>query len=323
MLGYAVEHLDGFLYTPTAGTHCLVDALSGAGCLLRWGLHRVFNIPNPSGGTAEPTRTPVGVGRDVGCFPFYKVRATIFPSVVPAFPLLETVLYKTQGIVLGRIKYGETSLIVNVLTEVLGLRSYLVKGARSPKSRCPAGLFQALTRLDMVVYERSSASLQYIREVKRVAPPTPSLHEAQTAARAVFLAEFLSKVLRSGNDDASVFAFVWQEVSQVYASQMEQSWFPLEFLFGLSRCLGFGTHSPQKLLEQFRQAGIYVADLVRAQRMLDVVLCVSSQTRVLRSEYNDVWRTFTEATINFYSLQLEKSLNIRSLPMLYAACEKA
>src|SRR5438309_1134928 len=39
-------------------------------------------------------------------------------------------IQKTKGIVLRSIKYGETSLIVSVLTELFGLQSYLVKGFR-------------------------------------------------------------------------------------------------------------------------------------------------------------------------------------------------
>ena len=39
-------------------------------------------------------------------------------------------LHKTKGIVLRAVKYGETSLVVTVFTELFGLQSYMVNGVR-------------------------------------------------------------------------------------------------------------------------------------------------------------------------------------------------
>jgi DNA repair protein RecO (recombination protein O) len=41
--------------------------------------------------------------------------------------------HKTKGIVLRNIKYGETSLVVNIFTELFGIQTYLVNGVRSSK----------------------------------------------------------------------------------------------------------------------------------------------------------------------------------------------
>ena len=40
-------------------------------------------------------------------------------------------LQKTKGMVLRNVKYGETSLIVTIFTEMLGIQSYLVNGVRT------------------------------------------------------------------------------------------------------------------------------------------------------------------------------------------------
>ena len=39
--------------------------------------------------------------------------------------------YSTNGIVLKAIKYGETSLIINIYTELCGLQTVIVKGVRT------------------------------------------------------------------------------------------------------------------------------------------------------------------------------------------------
>ena len=40
-------------------------------------------------------------------------------------------LHKTKGIVLRAVKYGETSMVVSIFTELFGLQSYLVNGVRT------------------------------------------------------------------------------------------------------------------------------------------------------------------------------------------------
>lgn len=75
-------------------------------------------------------------------------------------------LQKTRGIVLRTVKYGETSLICTIFTEIYGVQSYLVQGIRSSSKtkQSRAGLLQPATLLDMVVYRKPQANLQRIRE---------------------------------------------------------------------------------------------------------------------------------------------------------------
>ena len=60
--------------------------------------------------------------------------------------------HKSKGIVLRTVKYGETSVIVAIFTEIFGLQSYLVNGVRvaSKKSASKANLFQPSAILDLV-----------------------------------------------------------------------------------------------------------------------------------------------------------------------------
>ena len=45
---------------------------------------------------------------------------------------------KTKAIVLQSIKYGDSSLVVKMLTEELGIQSYMVKGVFGKKSKMKA-----------------------------------------------------------------------------------------------------------------------------------------------------------------------------------------
>ncbi|HEX5151745.1 MAG TPA: DNA repair protein RecO [Parafilimonas sp.] len=76
--------------------------------------------------------------------------------------------HKTKGIVLRTIKYGETSVITSVYTELFGLQSYIVKGARqSTKKTQPKQIyFQPGAILEMEVYHNELKNLQFIKEYK-------------------------------------------------------------------------------------------------------------------------------------------------------------
>src|SRR3546814_17325010 len=81
-------------------------------------------------------------------------------------------LHKTRGIVLKSTNYSESSVVVRVFTEKFGLQSYMVNGARTPQAKISTTLLQHLHLLDMVVYNRASASLQRISEAQQ----TPASH---------------------------------------------------------------------------------------------------------------------------------------------------
>src|ERR1044071_7664870 len=77
-------------------------------------------------------------------------------------------LHKTKGIVLRSVKYGESSLIITIFTELFGVQSYLVNGVRAStkKGSGKANLFQPAAILDLIVYHNELRNLQRIREFK-------------------------------------------------------------------------------------------------------------------------------------------------------------
>ncbi|HRP88932.1 MAG TPA: recombination protein O N-terminal domain-containing protein [Edaphocola sp.] len=71
----------------------------------------------------------------------------------------------TKGIVLKVVKYGDTSIICNIFTELLGLQAYLIKGVRSQSKHNAKGvLFRSGNILEMQVYHQDSKAINYIKE---------------------------------------------------------------------------------------------------------------------------------------------------------------
>ena len=77
-------------------------------------------------------------------------------------------IHKTKGIVLRAVKYGETSLVLTLFTELFGLQSYIVNGVRtiSKKGSSKSVFFQPSAILDLVVYHNEYKNLQRIKEYK-------------------------------------------------------------------------------------------------------------------------------------------------------------
>ncbi|NWF90495.1 MAG: DNA repair protein RecO [Ignavibacteriaceae bacterium] len=70
-------------------------------------------------------------------------------------------LIKTEAIVLHKIKYGDTSVIVTLFTKVLGKLSAIVKGGRNPKSKLGL-IVDPSNYLQIVFYNKDSREVQLI-----------------------------------------------------------------------------------------------------------------------------------------------------------------
>ena len=129
----------------------------------------------------------------------------------------------TKGIVLNHIKYKETSIIARIYTSEFGLRSYIVNGVKSAKSKGKLALYQPLNQLELVVYENKTKDIQRISEAKVFSPYRSIPFEMIKTAMGLFIAEFLSKTLYHAEErDELKYQFLEQslqhfdEVSEGY-----------------------------------------------------------------------------------------------------------
>src|SRR3954469_12504744 len=105
-------------------------------------------------------------------------------------------LHKTRGVVFRFTKYGETSIIVNIFTELFGLQSYIVNGVRSKSAKNKIALFQPLTLLDLVVYHRENANILRIKEVKCLRAYQDLTSDIKKSSIAMFINEILNKAVK-------------------------------------------------------------------------------------------------------------------------------
>jgi DNA repair protein RecO (recombination protein O) len=151
-------------------------------------------------------------------------------------------LQKTKGIVLRNVKYGETSLIVTIFTEMLGIQSYLVNGVRmsTPKIPYRAGMFQPATLLDLVVYHSDRSNLHRIREFKLSTIYSDIYKNVHKNTVALFMVEMLQKCLKQPETNAILFEFIEDAFIHLdKADAQTTANFPLYFTLHLTHFFRF------------------------------------------------------------------------------------
>ncbi len=118
-------------------------------------------------------------------------------------------LYKTTGLVLRTVKYGETSLVVTIFTELFGVQSYLVNGVRTStkKGTGKANLFQPSALLDLVVYHNELKQLNRIKEFKWAVIYQHIFSDVPKNAVALFMVELLTRCLKQPESNPDLFHF--------------------------------------------------------------------------------------------------------------------
>ena len=151
-------------------------------------------------------------------------------------------LHKTKGIVLRAVKYGETSLIVTMFTELFGLQSYLVNGVRtsSKKGSGKANLFQPTAILDLVVYHNELKHLNRIKEFKWSYLYQHIFSDVPKNAVALFMIELLTKCLKQPEANPELFEFCEDTFMHLDESTgLVMANFPLFFALHLPVFFGF------------------------------------------------------------------------------------
>jgi DNA repair protein RecO (recombination protein O) len=156
-------------------------------------------------------------------------------------------LHKTKGIVLRSVKYGETSIIVTVFTELFGIQSYLVNGVRAStkKGAGKANLFQPPAILDLIVYHNELRNLHRIKEFKWSFLYQQIFSDIKKNAVALFMVELVTKCLKQPEANEDLFNFIEDAFLHLdSASERVTANFPL--FFALQLAVFFGI-SPRPL----------------------------------------------------------------------------
>jgi len=148
-------------------------------------------------------------------------------------------IFKTKGIVLYILKYGETSIISHIYTEEFGRQSYIIKGAYRKKSFLHSSLFYPLSLLEMEVYHKPGNNLQKIKEARNFPIYSQIPFNPHKRAITVFLSEILYRSIKEEEPNSRLFGFICNSMQILDLKTQGINHFHVIFLIQLSKFLGF------------------------------------------------------------------------------------
>ena len=239
-------------------------------------------------------------------------------------------LYKTKRIVLKTVKYGETSLIATLYTELFGIQTYLVNGARTSTRRGTgkATYFQPAGILDLLVYHNELKNLQRIRELSWGILYKKIFFDVLKNAVALYMVELLLKTIKQPEQNPDLFNFIEDSLLHLDASEGRVlANFPLFFALHLAGFFGFRIHdeySEKNAVLDLREGqfvreppqhteflegplAYHTAQLLRVQRPEELQeLALNQETR----------RAMLQAYQTFYRLQIPDFGEMRTLAVM-------
>lgn len=215
---------------------------------------------------------------------------------------------KTQGIVLGYIPYGETSIITRIYTNKYGYQSFLVNSIRSSRSKQSIAYFQPFTLLDLVIYFNPNRDLQRISEYKAMSSDYAVDIKKQTVL--LFLAEVTDKLLRGEEEEnQSLFSFI-REGILFFKREKYYPNFHIQFLLKLTPYLGLAVISGKSIYQNMNR----VSDFEEIEAYLESLITTEYD---IENEVNgDVRKQALGAIIQYFQHHIDGFGQVQSLKVL-------
>lgn len=241
-------------------------------------------------------------------------------------------IQNTKGIVLRSVKYGETSLILTVFTEVFGLQSYMIKGVRSEKIRSKrSGLLQVASLLDFVVEHKPNRQLQHIREFQPAILYQSLQEEIFKNSIAIYSVELLTRLLPAEEIMEDLFHFVYQYFCNLDKANIHTiANYPIFFTIHCGKFFGynvlgnyseqtpylnaeegiFSTQPPPIGASLYKEDVMAIAELIEisnVEQLIDISLNANARNRIL-DWYIQFLQHHTQHLSNLRSLDIVRAI---------------
>ena len=240
-------------------------------------------------------------------------------------------MYNTRGIVLRSVKYGESSLITTLFTDVYGIQSFMMQGVRTSKpGKNKTPMLQPAMLLEIVLNYQPLKTLQRMKECQPAYLYQTVHADIIKNSVALFSVEILFRLLPEHAPQPDLFDFVFDYFVMLdKATQHQSANYALYFTIMVSRHMGFeltGDYSPATLYLNLQEGGYTPHPPAAAPFMTDEEGAVLS--RVLRAnDYEGLEKVSMNAAmrarllqwyISFLQAHTQHMGNIKSLAVLQA-----
>lgn len=143
---------------------------------------------------------------------------------------------KTKGIVLRKIDYSETSIILQVLTPKEGVKSFIFQGAKRKKKK--GNIISPLAIISIDYYQRGDSDMAKISAVEPFIVYKNIPFDPYKSSIVFFMNEVLMNTIRDNEKNEELFNFL-ETILQTLDLSDHIANFPIKFLYRLTKYLGF------------------------------------------------------------------------------------
>jgi DNA repair protein RecO (recombination protein O) len=236
-------------------------------------------------------------------------------------------LVKTKGIILRSIKYGESSLILDIYTQGHGLNSYIVSGIRNKKSKVKVGTLQLMSIVEIVAYHKKAKGLFRIKEVniERLYQRIP--FDIKRSSVGIFMIEIIRNAIREDEEEnQQLYNFLEDWFIFLDATTEAVSNLHLLFLIELAQYIGFQPRDNFSLKRTFfdLQEGQFIAqspehqyymDPPEAELLYDFIMQEREYVHELKCS-NTERRKLLDMLILFYKLHIDTIKTLHTYKIL-------
>ncbi len=146
---------------------------------------------------------------------------------------------KTRAIVLHALKYGDSQMIIDLLTREQGRVSFICHLPKSNKGKLKKQFFQPLTLLDIAYDHRANAGLQRFKDIRLTQPFFSIPFDPYKLSISLFIAEFLNYATRDEQRNELLYEYIERSIEWLDNVESAFSNFHLAFMMRLTRFVGF------------------------------------------------------------------------------------
>lgn len=220
-----------------------------------------------------------------------------------------------QGIVLHKINYSESSLILTFYTQQNGIQKFIFQGGKKKGT----GIYP-LSLLELTYYRRPDSELGKLTGVSALESIQHIPFHPVRSTIAFFIADVARQCLKTEQDDEALYQFLKEKIIELDTTE-ELSMYPIFFLSDFSYHLGMLPHIPEEGAKFFvLNEGEFmnhkpIGEIIVEGEVVDYLINVFEGNRSALSHSQQKKEAF-DVLLRYYALHIPKFDTSSSLDIL-------
>lgn len=235
-------------------------------------------------------------------------------------------LQSRRGIICRTVKYGESSVIAEIFSQDVGMRSYIISGVRSKNAKTKSSIMQVMNLVEFEAYDTKDVKkgLSRIKEIKYDVLYQSIPFEVIKGSIGLFLIEICRKAIRKSEQNQELFDFIRFKFIELDELKDGIAHFHICFLIELAAQLGFeieNNYSEKNIYFNVKEG--FFSNMLEDHRYTldkDASLYLSHYLNMqhLSSVPREFRKIILAKMVDFYRYHIDDFGELKSLSVLYS-----